>query len=164
MANKIYLHGETEITFKSSGGTVAFSPASVANNAGRISAQADLGSAARSRLYRWRAKSKCQATPTLGALIRIYLVCADDTTDLDGNAGTADAAFATEALLKNHQYIGNIIIDVAGTGDQKASSMGTIEIASRYVSVVFWNASGATLDATGSNHQFTLVPVPDEIQ
>ncbi len=164
MSNYIKLHSETPITFKSSGGTAVFSPASVANAAGRISDQADLGSGARSRLYRWSAKTKCQATPTLNALIRVYLVCADDTTDLDGGAGTTDAAFATEALLKNLQYIGNIIIDAAGTGAMKASSMNAIEITSRYVSVVWWNASGATLDATGSNHQFTLTPVADEIQ
>lgn len=164
MANKIYLQRETEITFKSSGGSAAFTPTSVANGAGRISAQCDLGAAPKSRLYRWRVKTACAATPTVGNLIRLYLVCADDATDLDGNAGTSDAAYNTENLLKNLQHIGNVVIDVAGTGAQKASSLGAFEIASRYISVVWWNASGAALSATAGDHQLVLVPVPDEIQ
>lgn len=164
MANKIYLQRETEITFKSSAGSAVFTPTSVANNAGRISAQYDLGAAPKSRLYRWRAKTACQATPTVGNIIRIYLVCADDATDLDGNAGVSDAAYNTENLTRNLQWIGNFNIDVAGTGAQKASSLGAIEIVSRYVSVVWWNASGATLSATAGDHQFVLIPVPDEIQ
>lgn len=164
MAYKVYLQRESEIVFKSSGGTVAFTPTSVANGAGHISAQYDVGVAPKPRLFRWRAKTALAATPTLGNLIRVYLSCADDTSDLDGNASTSDAAYNTQDKLRNLQQIGNIIIDVAGTGAQKGSSLGSIEIASRYVSVVWWNAGGSALSSTASDHQFVLIPLPDEIQ
>ncbi len=78
MANKTYLQRESEISFKSSGGTVAFTPTSVANAAGRISAQYDFGAAPKPGKYTFRWKTAFAATPTLGAVMNIFIVGADD--------------------------------------------------------------------------------------
>lgn len=162
MANKIYLHSETSITFKSSGGTAAFTPTSVADAAGRLSARHDLGSAARARRYEWRARTKLAAAATVGRAIEIYL-CTSDGTIADGNQGTSDAAFSAADKRRNLKFLGVIEID-KNDANEVFHASGLCEIDARYLSVVWWNDSGQALSGTAGDHEFILTPVPDEVQ
>jgi hypothetical protein len=162
MANKIYLAPETTITFKSSGGTVMFTPTSVADAAGRLSARHDLGSASRSRRYEWRAKTKLSAAATVGRVIEIYLATSDGTI-ADGNQGASDAAFSAGDERRNLKFIGVIEVD-KNDSTRVFHASGVCEIDARYVSVVWWNDTGQSLSGTASDHEFILTPVPDEVQ
>lgn len=166
MPNKVYVTQETRKVFKASGGDVLFTPTTLANAAGRLSDRADLGALPRSGWYRWYAETQLQATPTVGAVLRVYLSHWDNDTgpaDQDGDVGAADAAFATENDLRNLKHIGNVIVDAA-TASVVFAASGLVYIPVRYVSLVWWNQTGAALTATAADHFFALTPVPDEIQ
>ena len=162
MANKVYNNPETPITFKASGGTVVFTPTSLATVAGRVSARHDLGAAARSEWYEWRAKTKFATAPVLGEIIEIYLATSDGTIE-DGNVGTADAALATGDKRKNLHLIGIIIVDKADVTEPMHAS-GLCRIDARYISAAWWNATADALSATAGDHEFILTPVPPEVQ
>jgi len=162
MSNKIYGASETPIVFKSSLGDVTFTPTSVANGAGRISARWDRGAGSKPSLYKWRVHTKAAAALAVGTPLEVYLATSDGT-DEDGNLGTADAAFASADKRRNLQYVGAINADSITNGEVQIAS-GLVEIRDRYVSVVWWNALGQALSATATDHTFTLTPVPDEIQ
>jgi hypothetical protein len=161
VASKIYLHAETPITFKSSGGTVTFTPTSVADAAGRISARHDLGSGARARRYEWRARTKLGAAATIGRAVEVYL-CTSDGTVADGNQGTSDAAFSAADKRRNLKFLGVIEVDKNDSTEVFHAS-GVVEIDARYVSVVWWNDTGQSLSSTAGDHEFILTPVPDEV-
>lgn len=162
MANKIYHAEESPIVFINSGGTVAFTPKSVANGAGRISAQWDRGAGSKSALYQWSAKTKWQATPTIGSRLRLYLAESDVAAQIPGGLGAADAGVATEDLLRNCRFIGNVVVDRTSASEIDAN--GQVLIRARYVSLVWWNAGGAALTATDADHELRLTPKPWEIQ
>jgi len=162
MANKIYGAPETAITFKSSGGTVLFTPTSVANAAGRISTQWDRGAGSQPMRYVWRATTKAAAALAVGNQLQIFFATSDGT-NVDGNQGTTDAAFAATDKRNNLWYVGAIVADSTTNGEVQTAS-GTIEIFTRYVSVVWWNALGQALSGTAGDHLFTLTAVSDEIQ
>lgn len=162
MANKIYATPETPIVFSPGTGT-AISLASLANGAGRISARYDRGSGAKPMRYRWQARTRSNVAPTVGMLVRLYLVTGQDGTYEDGGFGSGDIAIASEDLLRNVQLIGAVIADQASTTKDFVRS-GIITIAAQYLRVAWWNATGQALHATGTNHEFTLVPYPEEIQ
>ena len=163
MPNKLYQADETAIRFINSGGDVTFSPASVADGAGRISAQHDFGASSHANFFNWRAETQAQATPTLGAVVRMFLVLSDETTDLPGRFGTSDAAVSTEDLLRNLTPLGHIVCDNAGA-NTKFIRHGTVFIPTRYVSLLWWNDLGATLTSDNTEHFFDLTPIPPELQ
>lgn len=162
MSNKIYVAPETAIVFKSSAGDVVFTPTSVADQAGRISAQWDRGAGSKPSLYRWRAKTKAAAALTAGNVLEIWAATSDGTIE-DGNQSTADAAFATASKRNNLQYVGVIVADSTTNGEVQQGS-GYLMIRDRYVSIVWWNAFGQALSSTAGDHSISLTPVPDEIQ
>ncbi len=162
MSNNILLVDGTPITFKESGGTVLWTPKNVANGAGRISTQADLG-ATRYRKWRWSFLSKFQ-TATVGNIIRLYLVRASTgaITYQDGNPGITDAALSTEALLANSgKLIGPLVVHHTTAANCWS---GEIEILARFVSIAIWNAAGVALTNTAGDHEFRLEPVNDQVQ
>lgn len=162
MANKIYGSPESAITFKASGGTVTLTLTSLANGAGRISAQWDRGSGAKPSLYKWRGVVKAAAALAVGVPLEVYLATGDGT-DIDGNQSTSDAAFSASDKRRNLQYVGSILADSTSNGELQKGS-GLVEIRDRYVSLVIWNAFGQALTGTAADHYFSLTPVPDEIQ
>lgn len=164
MANLIYHAPGTPITFKSSGGDVTFTPTSVANAAGRISAQWNRGAGSMPGLYRWEAITKAGAALAVGAVLEIYLATAHvSSSQIDGNQSTSDAAFSAADKRRNLQVVGSIVADSTSNGEIQTAS-GWVLITARYVSVVWWNALGQTLSGTASDHSFTLTPYPLEIQ
>lgn len=162
MANKIYNAPETAITFKGSGGTVAMTWASVANGAGRRSAQWDRGAGSKPGLYKWRCTTKAAAALAVGTVLELWLATSNGT-DVDGNQGATDASFTATDKRKNLQYVGSVIADSTSNGEPQIGS-GLVEIYDRYVSVVAWNALGQALSSTESDHVFELTPVPFEVQ
>lgn len=157
MTSKAYLLPETAISFKASGGDVTFTCTSVAASAGRQSAQHDLGTAARAFIFNWRAYVKFATTPVVGETVDVYLKTSDGT-HIDNDDGTTDAAVSAEDKLKNLHYIGSIIVDEASTTPEFVGS-GTCTIYSRYVQVVFWNATSDAFSSTAADCGFELEPV-----
>ena len=158
MPNKVYLAAETALTWTDSGGDYALTLASLAADGVRVGAQADLGSAARPRLYAWRFVVAGFATaPVVGETVDVYLA-AGDGTYIDGNVGASDAAGST-AQLPNLLFLGSATVQTTSTTDDLIIS-GQVEIAARYVSPVIHNNTADAL----SGGRFILTPVPDEIQ
>ncbi len=161
MANKVLQHDESQISWKSSGGTEAFTPTSLASAAGRQGAYHDFGTAARSRLYAWRAVIKPGATRVVGEIVRIYFITSDGTNP-DNDDGTGDIAVSAADKLRNLDQIGAIIIDENAAVAMVAH--GFLEVPHRYGAPAFWNASANSLSATAGDFGFFMTPVPDEIQ
>lgn len=162
MANKIYTAPETAITFLASGGTVTFTPTSLANGAGRVSAQHDRGASSRATRFEWRAYCKAAAALTAGVALEIYLATSDGSK-VDGNVGTADAAVSDANKRYNLLPIGAIVADSTTNGEVQHAS-GIIEVSARFLSVVWWNAFGQALTGTAGDHGFSLMPMPYEVQ
>jgi|SRR5262245_7679553 len=163
--SKLYYNPETKLTFKASGGDVTFTPTSIADQTLRVSAQKDRGAGVQPGLYRWRAKTRVQATITAGRQVRIYLIQTDDTTDIPGRVGTTDASFtsAADRVRNLGAPIGAIVADSTSTSDDFIAT-GVAFIYSRYFSVGWFNDQGATLNATDGNHYFEITPIPPEAQ
>ena len=160
---KIYTAQETAITWKNTGGTYVFTGTSVANAAGRVGAQGDLGSGSRCDRYIWYAEVQCIATPTAGNVVNVYLARGNSTTEIEGNPGTSDAALSAETACRNMLFLGAIVVETA-TADKKFIASGVVEIAHRYVSPALFNNAGSALTSDAAEHYFTLTPVPPEIQ
>lgn len=164
MANEILQRPGTTVSFKASGGDVAFTNTSVANGAGRISAQWDRGAGSKAGLYRWEALTKAAAALSVGVTLEIYLATAHvSSSQIDGNQSTADAAFASGDKRRNLQFVGAVVADSTTNGEVQAAS-GIVFITARYVSVVWWNALGQALSGTAGDHTFTLTPYNPEVQ
>jgi hypothetical protein len=167
MANLIYVADGSLLTFKSSGGSALFTPTSLAQNAGRVSTQLDLGAAPRALRYEWRASSKAAGTVVVGdTLVDIYASTQDVTSTgiQDGTPGLVDAALATIEKARNMQWIGALIVEA--TAAAVIQSSGIIELTARYVSIVWVNrlSTAVALSATATDHLFTLQAKPDQIQ
>ena len=156
MTAKAYLLPETPITFQASGGTVTFTPTSLATLSGRQSAQHNFGTLARATHYNWRAYMKFATTPVVGETIDIYLKTSDGT-HIDNDDGTTDAAVSAADKLKNLKYIGSIVVDEASATPEFSAS-GVCFIPWQYLQVVFWNATVDSLSSTAADHGFILEP------
>lgn len=167
MANKVYRALEAALSWKTTGGTAVLTLTSLANNAGRIGVQVDRGAASSASRYIWRLVTKLGATVTsvaLGNTISVYLATGDASALVDGAQGTADAALSSLEKRRNLQFLGVVEVDkTPASGDQWIGS-GVVEIANRFISPVIVNEVGNTLSATAGDHEFTLTPIPDEIQ
>ena len=164
MANKILAVRETTLKFADSAQTPTknLTLSALAAGAGRISAKHDFGSAAKSRLYEWRATMQWGTAPVVGESIDIYLSTSDGTNP-DGEEGTADAALSAEDKLKNMHYIGSIIADVS-TNNIDYTGSGFFNLNSQHASIVVFNNSIDALRTDTSVHAVLITPVPDEVQ
>lgn len=166
-ANDIYINPGTEITFQSSGGTVALTvDNNVAAGDGAKSALATLTANytdARPDEYRWTCKCFWAAGALVGERLDLYAAEANADSEHDGGVAAGDAAFTDEAGLDNMTYIGSVKCTNA-TEEQEYSS-GVVRLTSNKIVVVVWNASaGATMHATATNFEFKLLPIPPQQQ
>jgi len=161
MANESYVKIGTAITVHgASGASYAWSMEGVTNGAGRVAAQVDLGATPRPGLYAWACEVQFQATPTQGKGIELYLATAPDhdNTRIDGDVGTSDAALGDVDMRRNLKPLGYVVSENAAASE-KCNASGLVEITARYVSLVGYNDSGATINATDTNFYFSLTPV-----
>lgn len=171
MANKVYVVTETTKWFVPAAAAQAedaiFEVDGLASAAGHQSAQIDLGTAARSQLYEWRAFVQFATVPVVGEAIRIYLktagTSASATAHPDNDDGTGDLAVSAEDKLKNLHFIGDIIVDQAAANIEMVGS-GIVEIRARAIQVVFWNGTADALTTDVDENGLALTPVPDELQ
>lgn len=165
MANKIYAATETSKWFVPATATqaedAAFEVHNLSSAAGRQSAQLDLG-ATRARRFSWRAFVQFATAPVVGEIVEIYLKTSQGTHP-DNDDGTDEGAVSARDKLKNLHYLGALVVDEAAANVEMVAS-GTVEIDSRYVQVVFWNATADGLTNDVNENGLRLTPVPDEIQ
>lgn len=160
MANEAYVNNGAALSVNGEvGADYAFSVEALANAAGRVSAQIDLGAAPRPHLYQWSCEVQFQATPTQYASLDLYAAFAPDgdSTQIDGDVGATDAALGDVDMRHNLTYIGSVVSENAAASEKCVAS-GVVEIKTRYVSIVAYNGSGATVNATDSNFRFDLQP------
>jgi hypothetical protein len=166
MANEDYIGVGTALLINGEAGAdYAWSVEGLANSAGRVSAQIDLGAAPRPYLYAWSCEVQFQATPTQYAGLDLYFGTApdNDSTQIDADIGSSDAALGDADQRYNLEYIDSVISENAAASEKCVRS-GTIYVPRRYLSLVAYNASGATVNATDSNFVFRLQPLYKQIQ
>lgn len=161
MANKVYVARETPIVWSDTG-TPAITINNLAAGAGRVGARKDLGAGSTAQEYSWRLTVQFETAPVVDETVDIYLSTSDGTEE-DGQVGVADAALSALDKTKNLMFIGSLIVDVA-TVDIDFTASGVCRIPTRYVSPVIVNSTADNLQATNDTGEFTLTPIPDEVQ
>jgi hypothetical protein len=155
--SKSFITAESTVKINGEAGADhAWSVEGVVDGAGRVSVQIDLGGAPRASIFDWSGELLSQATPTQGGTGDFYRAGApdDDSTQIDGDVGASDAALGDVDQIRNLHYIGSVISEEADT--TKMVSSGTFTHTQRYLSLVFDNNLGATVNATDSNFVFKL--------
>ncbi|HEV8362561.1 MAG TPA: hypothetical protein VGQ52_03505 [Gemmatimonadaceae bacterium] len=163
MANKILTAFGNLTNWQDSGASLTMTLASLANNTGRIGAQKDFGAGSIEGKYKVRVRFRANAAPTVGNVVRVYLVTAQDANFRAGGFGTTDASITAEARLANTTFVGAVEIDEASTTKDFVAEF-QVWLNSRFVSPAIWNASGVALHATASNNEVAIWPVADEVQ
>lgn len=166
MANESYINlGTAKLANGEAGADVAWSMEGIANAAGRVSAQFDLGAAPRASRIVWSCEVQWQATPTQGAVLELYAAGApdSDSTQIDGDIGSSDAALGDVDMRRNLLAIGAVASENAAAAEKCVAS-GWFEWPFRYISFVGYNAAGATIDSTDSNFRFDFRVIYDQGQ
>jgi hypothetical protein len=166
MANEAYINNGTKKLFNGEAAAdVAISVEGIANGTGRVSAQYNLTGTPRPYRFKWTAECQWQATPTQGGVLELYIATAPDwdATKITGDVGNADAALADVDMRRNLQYIGCIVSENAAAAEICRAS-GEFTCVHQYLSLVVYNAGGATINATDANFKFELQPFFDQGQ
>lgn len=166
MANAVYINKATALSINGEvGADYAFSVEGLTNGAGRVSAQIDLGAAPRGGRVAWSCEVQFQATPTQYLGLELYAAGAPDgdSTQIDGDIGASDAALGDVDMRRNLKFIGYVVSENAAASEKCVAS-GVFEHTERYLSIVAYNASGATVSATDSAFRFDMQVVYDEVQ
>jgi hypothetical protein len=160
MANESYIQNGTVLSVNGEAGAdYAFSVEGLADGAGRVSAQIDLGAVPRPMIVDWSAECQWQATPTQGGRLDLYISTAPDvdSTMIDGDVGASDAALSDVDSKRNLKWIGAIVSENA-TASEVCAASSAFTTLKRYLSIVAINGAGATINATDSNFQLKLTP------
>ncbi len=166
MANEVYVkEGTVFLINGESGADYAWSMEGVANGAGRVSAQIDLGASPRPRRYAWICEVQFQATPTQGKGLELYIAEAmsNASSRMAGDLGTTDAALGDVDMRRNLRGIGQVISENAAASE-KCIAFGMFSTDARYINMVGYDDSGASINATDSNFKFYLMPVMEQGQ
>jgi hypothetical protein len=161
MANKVYIARETPTVWTDTAGDLVMTLKNLAARAVRIGARKDLGAGSTSILYSWRLTVQFETAPVVGEAIYIYLSTSDGAEE-DGQLGAADAAGDVNSL-KNMRLIGVLVV-TSTDADHDMTASGICMIDTRYVSPAIHNATADNLQATNDTCEFTLTPIPVEIQ
>jgi hypothetical protein len=160
MANEAYVRTGTALLISgASGADHAWSVEGLTNANGRVSIQIDLGAVPRPVNFKWSCEVQFQATPTQGLGLELYRAGAPDgdSTQIDGDVGASDAALGDVDMRRNLKFIGYVVSENAAASEVCVAS-GEFEHLDRYLTLVAYNASGATVNATDTNFVFTLQP------
>lgn len=166
MANESYINKGTALLINGEAGAdYAFSVEGITSGTGRVSAQIDLGALPRPSRFEWSCETQFQATPTQYKGLELYKAAAPDhdATQIDGDVGNADAALADIDMRTNLQRFGFVVSENAAASEKCVAS-GVFEHTFRYLTIVAYNDSGATINATDSNFRFDLRPIYDQGQ
>lgn len=162
MVSKVYINRETALVWKNTGGDAVITLASLAASTGRQGAQVDRGAGSFASRYRWRFWTKFATAPVLDERIRLFIKTSDGTI-ADNDDGTGDIALSSSDKLKNLLFLGDMRVDEAATAAVMSAS-GFVEIDSRYINPVVYNATVDSTSATATDHGFSLTPAPFEGQ
>jgi len=161
MANKQYVARETAIVWSDTAGDKVMTLNNLAAGAVRIGTQNDFGAGSTAEWYSWRFTCQFATAPVVGERIEIFLATSDGTEE-DGQLGAADAAGDTNSI-KNMNHIGGLTV-TSTDADHDMTASGICRIPTRYVSPCIYNATADNLKATNDTSEFTLTPIPPELQ
>lgn len=161
--NAVYSKTGTQIDLGTNTNDYDFEMKNLANGAGRISAQVDLGVTPHAPRYKIGVSNKAAAALALGAQMRWYVAESDGTLQASG-LGTSDAAVAAEGSFNNCRYLGATVADSTTNGALQIRWFPEIELPLRYVTIGCWNALGQALTNTDADHIVVILPVYDDIQ
>ena len=169
MANEAYINENTTNTLKLNGEPDADyvmdfdgnETTGLPNTGLQVSAQVDLGSAARESMYNWSLKLKTAGNATQYSTFDLYIAKAPEiaSSQIDGNSDvTSSAARLTDGDIRYAlTYIGSAVCTEAETATFVGS--GSFETYFRYVSFVVYNGSGQALSTTDGDHALYIEPV-----
>lgn len=164
MADESALDSGTVLSINGEAGAdYAWSVEGVADAAGRVSAQIDLGAAPRINwILSWSCEVQWQATPDAGGTLDLWYATApdSDSTQITADVGASDAALAAanvDDAIQNLKFFGSVTSENA-TASEKCVSNGTLIVYDRYLTLVCENNGGAAINATDSNFQMKLTP------
>lgn len=153
MSNEAYFLDGTTYKFQNHDSpNAAWTVEGLANAAGRVSAQLDLGSGARPAMLQWLIECQFQATPTQGKGLEIYASFAltDLNTRMLGDIGTSDAALGDVDMRRNLIPLGYVVSENAAASE-KCIGGGWFFWPYRYIQLIAYNDSGASVNATAAN-------------
>lgn len=160
MANEVYVANGTALRIDGAAGAdYAFSVEGLADGAGRVSAQIDLGAAPREFVFSWSCECQWQATPDQYGTLDLYIAGAPDgdSTQVDGDVGASDAALGDVDMRRNLKWIGSVVSENAAASEKCVAS-GSFVHYDRYLTIVAYNDGGAAINATDSNFRFDITP------
>lgn len=161
MADKVYVARETAIVWSDTAGDLVMTLNNLATTALRLGARKDWGAGSTSEWYEWRLTVQFETAPVVGETVLVYLSWSDGTEE-DGQLGIADAAGDANSV-KNMKLIGVLVVtSTAPAHDMTAS--GICRIPTRYVSPCIHNNTADNFKATNDTSEFTLTPIPPEVQ
>lgn len=161
MANLVYAKRETPIVWKDSAGDLVITLNNLAAGAVRVGAQKDFGAGSTAEWFTWRLTVQFETAPVVGETVPVYLSWSDGAEE-DGQLGAADAAGDTNSI-KNMKLIGVLVV-TSTDADHDMTASGMCRIPTRYVSPCIYNKTADNLAAHNDVSEFTLTPVPPEVQ
>ncbi|KKK76674.1 hypothetical protein LCGC14_2861260 [marine sediment metagenome] len=167
-----FVGGAAKTSLEQAGSTdVQLDTTSLADTAGRESAQVDLG-ATRARVYSFIATMEFAATPTTGETVDFYWAPSPDATATDGNPMSIDGADAaapsgigTLAELKAAcDFIGKAIITNDPTAAVQTAVIGRYSPPERYGILLVVNESAAAFHSDAVETHISMVEILQEVQ
>lgn len=135
---------------------------------GAISDVRDFGPGPRPLQYTWRARHKLNVVSSYDSM-NYYLVTSDDGIWWDANVGSGDRQLSNMQLMcRDMQNVGSLATNIDASmpsgSTQVVITSGMVNISTRYAAIVAWNDTQSNLGSGVQDHEFTLTPLPDEVQ
>lgn len=159
--SKQYIARETAIVWSDTAGDLVITINNLAAGAVQVGARKDWGAGSTSEWYTWRLTVQFETDPVVGETVDIYLSTSDGTEE-DGQGGAANAAGDTN-MIKNMMLIGVLVVTSTDAAHDMTAS-GICRIPTRYASPVIYNHAADNLKAVNDTGEFTLTPIPPEMQ
>lgn len=165
MTNKVYIAPETVVTWTDTGGDETLDLGGLAADGVQVGDIHDLGAGSRPDKYDWKLIiDGFDTAPVVGEKIDLYLSYSRQATagGEDGSVGVVNAAGTVESL-PNLDFLGTAVVQTTTAADKLIVS-GRVTVTERYMIPVVHNRTADALKSTGDSHEFSIEPVPPEIQ